>query len=68
MTAPADPAPRRRTPSLLGGYVLEFGPETAPVVSRRFPVRISLADFDAPIESLTTNDPNPQEGDDRASN
>jgi hypothetical protein len=53
-------------PSLLVGYVLEFGPESDPVVSRRFPVRISLTDLDAPIESLASEDPNPQGGDDRA--
>jgi hypothetical protein len=53
-------------PSLLVGYVLEFGPESDRVVSRRFPVRISLTDLDAPIESLASEDPNPQGGDDRA--
>jgi hypothetical protein len=55
-------------PSLLVGYVLAFGPEANPVVSRRVPVRISLSEPDAPIESLAAVDPNPQAGDQRAAN
>ena len=55
-------------PSLIVGYVLSFGMGDTAVASRRYPVRISLAAHDAPIESLAATDPNPDPGDDRASN
>lgn len=55
-------------PSLIVGYVLTFGTGGTAVVSRRYPVRVSLAAHDAPIESLAATDPNPDPGDDRASN
>lgn len=54
-------------PSLLVSYVLTFGADDARVVSRSFPVRISLVTPDAPIESLEALDPNPQPGDSRDS-
>ncbi|PRQ00531.1 hypothetical protein [Enhygromyxa salina] len=53
-------------PSLLAGYVVAF--ESGAVISRRVPVRISLIEPDAPVEALGAEDPNPDEGDERAAN
>jgi hypothetical protein len=52
----------------LVGYVVRFGEGVDAVASRRYPVRISLAEPNARIESLAAPDPNPNPGDDRASN
>ena len=55
-------------PSLLVSYVVVFGDGEDRVVSRRFPVKISLTETGAVVESLMTLDPNPEEeGDARAS-
>jgi hypothetical protein len=50
-------------PSLLVSHVVTFGAGESRVVSRRFPVRISLTATEAPIESLLAPDPTPQSND-----
>jgi hypothetical protein len=65
-----DQASAEVEPRLLVSYVLVFGSGESRVVSRSFPVAISLIDPDgsmASIESLEAKDPNPQAGDARDS-
>lgn len=63
-----DEASGELDPSLLVGYVLAFGSGSAPAISRRVPIRLSLTELDAPIESLAAQDPDPTAGDARAAN
>ncbi len=55
-------------PSLLVGIILEFGVGNERMVSRGYPLRVSLTELAGPFDSLAALDPNPQAGDPRASN